>query len=209
MTAHSNAPTTLTPSQPQAQPQPAAGAETSAGTGNKIRVATIWLDGCSGCHMSFLDMDERLVDLAQQIDIVYSPLVDTKTLPDRVDVGIIEGSISNEEDLHKAKLFREHCTLLISLGDCAVNGNVPAMRNPFKLESVYERAYLENVNVNQQIPSVGVPALLKTVLPVHAVVTIDVFVPGCPPNADVIHSVLSELIAGRTPEPLSQTRFGA
>jgi NAD-reducing hydrogenase small subunit len=191
------------------QPQPAAGAETSTGTGDKIQVATIWLDGCSGCHMSFLDMDERLVDLAQKIDIVYSPFVDTKTLPEQVDVGIIEGSISNEEDLHKATLFRERCKLLISLGDCAVNGNIPAMRNPFKLESVYERAYLENVNVHQQIPSVGVPALLKTVLPVHAVVRIDVFVPGCPPHADAIHAVLSELIAGRTPQPLRHTRFGA
>ncbi|MBK5929199.1 NADP oxidoreductase [Halochromatium salexigens] len=202
MTTHSNASTSSA-----SQPQPAAGAETS--TDDKIQVATIWLDGCSGCHMSFLDMDERLVDLVQKIDIVYSPFVDTKTLPEQVDVGIIEGSISNEEDLHKAKRFRKHCKLLISLGDCAVNGNIPAMRNPFKLESVYERAYLENVNVHQQIPSVGVPALLKTVLPVHAVVTIDVFVPGCPPNADAIHAVLSELIAGRTPQPLSHTRFGA
>lgn len=202
MTTHSKA-STLTP--PQVQPQSAAG----TATGDKISVATVWLDGCSGCHMSFLDMDERLVDLAQRIDIVYSPFVDAKTLPDQVDVGLIEGSISNEEDLHKATLFRQHCKLLVSLGDCAVTGNVPAMRNPFKLDSVYERAYLENVNVNQQIPSVGVPALLKTVLPVHAVVTVDVFVPGCPPNADAIHAVLSELIAGRTPEPLDHTRFGA
>ncbi len=175
----------------------------------KITVATIWLDGCSGCHMSFLDMDERLVDLAQKLDIVYSPLVDAKTLPNEVDIGIIEGSISNEEDLHKAKLFRERCTLLISLGDCAVNGNIPAMRNPFKLESVYERAYLENVNVNQQIPTQGVPALLQIVKPVHGVVDIDVFIPGCPPQADTIYYVLNELIEGRTPEPLRMTRFGA
>jgi len=177
--------------------------------GRKITVATVWLDGCSGCHMSFLDMDERLVDLAAKIDIVYSPLVDSKELPAQVDVGIIEGSISNEEDLHKARLFRERCKLLVSLGDCAVNGNVPAMRNPFKLESVYERAYLENVNVNQQIPTVGVPPLLRTVKPVHGVVDVDVFIPGCPPHADTIHYALSELLEGRTPEPLRMTRFGA
>lgn len=201
MTTNTNAPNMTAPQQ-QAQSQPA------PGSGAKISVATIWLDGCSGCHMSFLDMDERLVDLAQKLDIVYSPLVDTKTLPDQVDVGLIEGSISNEEDLHKAKLFREHCTLLVSLGDCAVNGNIPSMRNPFKLDGVYERAYHENVNIHPQTPSVGVPALLKTVLPVHAVVTVDVFVPGCPPHADTIHYVLSELIAGRTPGTLSQTRFG-
>jgi len=186
----------------QIQPMPDA-------SGTKISVATIWLDGCSGCHMSFLDMDERLVDLAQQIDIVYSPLVDSKELPEQVDVGIIEGSISNEEDLHKAKLFRERCKLLVSLGDCAVNGNVPAMRNPFKLETVYERAYLENVNIHQQIPTQGVPALLRTVKPVHGVVDVDVFIPGCPPHADTIYYALSELLAGRRPEPLRMTRFGA
>jgi NAD-reducing hydrogenase small subunit len=183
-------------------------AATQPATG-KVTVATVWLDGCSGCHMSFLDMDERLVELAQKIDVVYSPFVDNKTLPEQVDVGIIEGSVSNEEDEHKAQLFRKHCRLLVSIGDCAVNGNVPAMRNPFKLESVYERAYLENVNVNQQIPTEGVPALLKTVRPVHGVVDVDVFIPGCPPTADTIHSILTDLIEGRTPEPIKITRFGA
>jgi NAD-reducing hydrogenase small subunit len=182
---------------------------TQGGSQPKITLATIWLDGCSGCHMSFLDMDERLVDLAARIDVVYSPLVDSKELPEQVDVGLIEGSISNEEDLHKAQLFRERCKLLVSLGDCAVNGNVPAMRNPFKLESVYERAYLENVNTHQQIPTQGVPALLKTVKPVHGVVDVDVFIPGCPPHADTIYYALSELLEGRNPEPLRMTRFGA
>jgi len=175
----------------------------------KVTVATAWLDGCSGCHMSFLDMDERLIDLAGLIDIVYSPLVDTKTLPEQVDVGILEGSISNEDDLHKAHEFRKHCKLLVSLGDCAVNGNVPAMRNPFKLDAVIERSYRENVDLNPQIPTEGVPALLPLVRPIHRVVDVDVFVPGCPPRADVIFYVLSELIAGRTPDPSEFTRFGA
>ena len=178
-------------------------------TQNKITVATTWLDGCSGCHMSFLDMDERLVDLAALIDVVYSPFVDAKTLPEQVDLGILEGSISNEEDLHKAKEFRARCKLLISLGDCAVSGNVPAMRNPFKLDDVYDRAYKENVDQHPQRPSVGVPALLKTVRPIHGVVPVDIFIPGCPPRADAIHYVLSELIAGRTPDPNTVTRFGA
>ena len=175
----------------------------------KITVATTWLDGCSGCHMSFLDMDERLVDLALHIDVVYSPLVDAKQLPEQVDLGILEGSISNEEDLHKARDFRARCKLLISLGDCAVNGNVPAMRNPFKLDAVIERAYRENVDQNPQIPTDGVPALLPRVQPIHAVVPVDIFVPGCPPHADTIHYVLTELIAGRTPDPSRVTRFGA
>jgi NAD-reducing hydrogenase small subunit len=175
----------------------------------RVTVATTWLDGCSGCHMSFLDMDERLVDLADQIDIVYSPLVDTKTLPEQVDVGILEGSISNEEDLRKAQEFRKHCKLLVSLGDCAVNGNVPAMRNPFKLDEVIDRAYRDNVDCNPRTPTEGVPRLLPIVRPIHGVVDVDVFVPGCPPHADTIFYILSELIAGRTPDPSSVTRFGA
>jgi len=175
----------------------------------KVTVATAWLDGCSGCHMSFLDLDERLIALAEQIDLVYSPLVDSKELPAAVDVGIVEGSISSEHDLHQARLFRQRCKFLISLGDCAVTGNVPAMRNAFKLSDVFERAYRENVDVNPQWPTQGLPKLLVPVCPVHAEVTVDLFVPGCPPRADAIFHVLSELIAGRTPNPLDVTRFGA
>lgn len=175
----------------------------------KITVATAWLDGCSGCHMSFLDMDERLVDLALLIDVVYSPLVDAKELPEQVDLGILEGSISNSDDLDKAKAFRKHCKLLISLGDCAVNGNVPAMRNPFKLGDVIDRAYRETVDVQPQTPCVEVPTLLARVVPIHNVVPVDVFVPGCPPPADAIWYVLTELIAGRTPDISKVTKFGA
>ena len=159
--------------------------------------------------MSLLDIDQRLVELARLVDVVYSPLVDAKSLPAQVDVGIIEGSVSTDEDLHKARLFREHCKILVSLGDCAVNGNVPAMRNPFKLDDVMERAYRENVTTHPVIPIVGVPKLLATVRPVHGCVPVDIFVPGCPPSADAIWYVLGELIAGRTPEPSTVTRFGA
>ena len=182
---------------------------TAAQSPRRVTVATAWLDGCSGCHMSFLDLDERLIDLAQKVDIVYSPLVDTKTLPEQVDVGILEGSISSDEDLHKAREFRKHCKLLISLGDCAVNGNVPAMRNQFKLADVMDRSYRENVTVHPVIPTVGVPTLLAQVKPIHGCVAVDVFVPGCPPSADAIWYVLNELIEGRTPDPSEVTRFGA
>jgi NAD-reducing hydrogenase small subunit len=175
----------------------------------KVTIATTWLDGCSGCHMSFLDLDERLFELAEKADIVYSPLVDTKKLPESVDVGIIEGSVSTEEDLEKARKFRKHCKLLISLGDCAVAGNVPAMRNFFDLDSVLDRAFRENVQAQPQIPTEGVPALLDPVRPVHAVVKVDVFVQGCPPSADAIWTVIGDLLDGRQPEPSQVTRFGA
>ncbi len=175
----------------------------------RITVATAWLDGCSGCHMSFLDLDERLVELATKVDIVYSPLVDSKELPEMVDVGILEGSVSSEDDLEKAREFRRHCKLLVSLGDCAVNGNVPAMRNRYKLDAVLERSYRENVALQPQIPFNGVPPLLEKVKPIHGVVDVDVFVPGCPPCADAIWYVLNELIEGRTPDPSEVTRFGA
>ena len=175
----------------------------------KITLATSWLDGCSGCHMSFLDIDERLVELANHVEIVYSPLVDAKELPETVDVGLLEGAVSTEDDLHKARLFRQHCRFLISLGDCAVCGNVPAMRNFFSLDSVLDRAYKENVQLNPQWPTVELPKLLDPVRPLHAIVHVDLFVPGCPPSADAIWFVLSELIAGRTPDTSLVTRFGA
>ena len=175
---------------------------------SKITVATTWLDGCSGCHMSFLDIDERLLTLAEKIDVVYSPLVDAKELPESVDVGLLEGSVSNEEDLAKALEFRKHCKFLISLGDCAVAGNVPAMRNVYTLDAVFDRAYEENVDVHPVRPSEGVPRLLEIVRPIHAVVDVDLFVQGCPPPARAIWYVLSELLEGRIPDPTTVTRFG-
>ena len=175
----------------------------------KITIATSWLDGCSGCHMSFLDIDERLLELAEGAEFVYGPLVAAKQLPENVDVGILEGAVSTEEDLHRAQLFRKHCRYLISLGDCAVCGNVPAMRNFFPLEAVLDRAYKENAQLNPQWPSVNVPRLLDPVRPLHAVVPVDLFVPGCPPSAAAIWFVASELIAGRKPDPSQVTRFGA
>ena len=168
----------------------------------KVSVATIWLDGCSGCHMSLLDMDERLLELADRIDIVYSPLVDTKIFPDQVDLTLVEGSVSSEDDLEKIKNIRQHTRVLLALGDCAVTGNVPSMRNPFGTEKVLQHIYLPHA------PGEIVPALLPRVMPVHQVVTVDAFLPGCPPPADVIYFALTELLAGRTPEMSQYTRFG-
>ena len=176
---------------------------------SKVRIATVWMDGCSGCHMSFLDMDERLLELAEHIDLVYSPLVDLKDFPQKVDVTLIEGAISSDEDVEKLEKVRAHSKLLVSLGDCAVTANVPGMRNSFPVESVLKRGYIENATLNQQIPLQVIPRLLPRSLPLHEVVKVDLFVPGCPPHRDVIHFALSELIHGRMPDLSTRSHFGA
>ncbi len=176
---------------------------------NKIKLATVWLDGCSGCHMSFLDMDERLLDLASQFDLVYSPLVDFKIYPGQVDVALVEGAVSSVEDEHKIHHIRQHTTLLIAIGDCAVTGNVPAMRNPFGPLPILERAYHENASAQRQTPCSIVPALLERVRPIHEFVSVDLYLPGCPPSADTFFSVLTDLLAGTIPNVTSLTRFGA
>jgi NAD-reducing hydrogenase small subunit len=175
----------------------------------RARLATVWLDGCSGCHMSFLDIDEQLLELADQIELVYSPLVDRKDFPDEVDITLVEGAVSSEEDLEKIRHIREHTRTLISLGDCAVTGNVPSLRNSVGAEPVLRRAYLDPQLLNPQVPTEVIPRLLPIVRPVHSVVNVDVYVPGCPPSAKTILYVLTELLAGRSPDLSDKTRFGA
>jgi len=170
-------------------------------TERKIRLATVWLDGCSGCHMSLLDTDERLIEVARRADMVWGPLVDSKEFPEDVDVTLVEGAVSSADDLDRIKVVRARTGILVSLGDCAVTGNVPAMRNRFGAGTVLRRAYLENETLDAQIPRQVVPELLPVVRPVHEVVPVDVFVPGCPPSADLIFSVLSDLLEGRRPTP--------
>ena len=170
-------------------------------------LATIWLDGCSGCHMSFLDMDERLFDIAERADIVYSPIIDAKEYPNDVDFCLVEGAVSSEEDLHKIRLVRERTRTLISFGDCAVTANVPALRNPIGVQPLLDRAYVENVTLNPGIPLAVVPALLPTARPVHRVVKVDVFLPGCPPSADLIYQVRVDVLEGRSPDTHG-ARFG-
>ena len=175
---------------------------------SKLRMATVWLDGCSGCHMSFLDIDERLLALVDQIDLVYSPLVDAKVFPENVDLALVEGAVSNEDDLHKLKIVRSRTKLLLALGDCAVTSNVPGMRNYFSRDDLLRRAYIENASLNQSIPSEAIPRLLPKSKPIHAVVKVDLFVPGCPPHADVIFDALAALLEGRLPAAGNTLRFG-
>jgi len=177
----------------------------------KPRIATAWLGGCSGCHMSFVDLDERLIEIAPLVDLVYSPIMDVKEFPEDVDATLVEGAVANEQNLHELLKIRERSKILVSFGDCAVTGNVTAMRNPLrKAEPVLKRAYIENADVTPRRPSEPgiVPMLLDRVRPVHEVVPVDLFLPGCPPSADLIHHVLTELVAGRMPDLRDQLRYG-
>ncbi len=176
---------------------------------SKVRLATVWLDGCSGCHMSFLDLDERLIAVADKAVLVYSPLVDQKEFPPDVDIALVEGAVSSEEDLHKIQTIRQRTKTLVSLGDCAVTANVPSMRNKFPLQMSLDRAYTENVTLNPGTPTEVVPVLLEKVRPIHEVVPVDVFIPGCPPSADTIFYAVSELLEGRSPDLSAMTRFGS
>lgn len=174
----------------------------------KAKVATVWLDGCSGCHMSFLDIDERLLAVADKIELVYSPLVDVKEYPDGVDVAIIEGAVSSEEDYHKLKNIRSKTKILVALGDCAVNSNVPSMRNQYRRIDILKRAYEENVSTGPRIPDEIIPTLREKALPLHAVVKVDMFIPGCPPHADTIFEAVVNLLGGDLNKPLTTIRFG-
>jgi NAD-reducing hydrogenase small subunit len=174
----------------------------------RARLATVWLDGCSGCHMSVLDIDEAIIAIAKRVEVVYGPLVDAQEFPKAVDVVLIEGAISSQEDLERVRIIRQRSKLVVALGDCAVTGNVPAMRNQIAPRKLLERIYIEGVQENPGIPTEGVPALLRHAIPVHEVVKVDLHVPGCPPPAAAIAFVLGELLDGRVPDLSSKVKFG-
>ena len=176
---------------------------------NRLRLATAWLDGCSGCHMSLLDIDEKLLELSEKIELVYSPLVDFKVIPENIDVALIEGAVSSEADREEIFTLRARSAILVSFGDCAVTANVPGMRNKFSLEDTLSRSYVENATLGKCIPLDNVPKLLEYAKPVHEYVKVDYFLPGCPPPAGVILSTLTDLLNGRLPAIEGKTRFGA
>jgi NAD-reducing hydrogenase small subunit len=169
---------------------------------SKPKISSDWMAGCAGCHMSLLDMDERLVKIAELADIRATPITDLKE-PDAsgVDVGILEGGINNSANEEVAHRMRSRCNILVALGDCAVFGGVPAMRNFFTLEESLRRAYIETESTDENgiIPSDPELCRPTRVRAIQDVVTVDVSVPGCPPEADVIYYVLSELAQGRIP----------
>ena len=171
----------------------------------KVKVISAWLDACAGCHMSFLDIDEAIIGLADKIELLATPITDFKEFTP-ADVGIIEGAISNEHDEEVAKQIRANCKILMVWGDCAVFGGIVSMRNLFSNEEVLDRYYsTESTTRNSEIPcSEELPPLVK-VKPINQVVKVDCYVPGCPPSAKAILYALSELLEGRIPVLPSET----
>ena len=175
---------------------------------DKVKIGTCWLAGCSGCHMSLLDMDEAIVDVLSKADIVFGPLVDAQEWPEGVDVAVIEGAVSSQDDLKLAQPARARSKIVVALGDCAVTGNVPSMRNGISRRALLERIYVEGASERRGVPTVGVPALLKQAEPLHQAIKVDIHVPGCPPKPGAILMVLGELLEGREPDLGSKLRFG-
>jgi len=171
---------------------------------SKSRVATTSLAGCFGCHMSLLDIDERILELAELVEFDRSPINDLKQFRGRCAVGLIEGGCANKENVEVLRRFREHCDVLVAVGDCALSGGIPALRNLVPLSECLEEAYLRGPSVynpGRRVPDdPELPLLLDKVYPAHEVVKIDHYLPGCPPSAEALWQALQALLAGRSPE---------
>jgi len=167
---------------------------------SKKIVATTSLAGCFGCHMSILDIDDKIIDLVDVVEFNKSPLNDIKTFTKKADIGIIEGGCSNNENVHILKEFRKNCEILVSLGECAIMGGLPALRNTISVGACLQEAYNGGPTTENDtgvLPNdKELPMLLDAVYPNHEVVKVDYFIPGCPPRADLIWRTLVALITG-------------
>jgi len=167
----------------------------------KIRMASCSLAGCFGCHMSMLDMDELVVEVLDHVEYCLGPLADIRELQ-KVDVGIVEGALCNEDNVKVLQQFRENCEVLVAVGACAITGGLPAMRNHYGLAACLKESYLDATGlVNPTIPSdPELPRLLNRVRPIQEVVKIDYFLPGCPPPAEAFYELFTAMLEGREPE---------
>lgn len=168
---------------------------------SKPIVATTSLAGCFGCHMSLLDIDDRILELIELVEFNKSPIDDIKKFTKKCDIGLIEGGCCNSENVHILKDFREHCRILVAVGECAIMGGLPAMRNGIPIQECFDEAYINGITVvaNEEkiIPNdPELPMLLDRVYPCHEIVKIDYFLPGCPPRADLIWDALVALVTG-------------
>ncbi len=176
---------------------------------DKIIIASTSLCGCFGCHMSLLDIDEKLLDLVQLVEFNRTPLTDIKTLG-KCDIGLIEGGVANTENAEILKNFRDQCRILVAVGACAITGGIPAMRNHLSVEQCLNESYRDGMGLaNALIPDdPEIPSLLDKVYPIHELVRVDYSLPGCPPSADAIWTFLNELISGHEIKlPYSQIHY--
>ena len=168
---------------------------------SKPVIATASLAGCFGCHMSLLDIDERILQLIDLVEFNKSPIDDIKTFTKPVDIGLIEGGCCNSENVEVLRSFRKNCRVLVSVGECAIMGGLPAMRNGIPLKDCLDEAYMNSPTVareDRMIPNdEDLPIILDRVYPCHEIVKVDYFLPGCPPSADLIWNALTSLLEGR------------
>ena len=177
----------------------------------RVKLATIWFGGCSGCHMSLLDVDEFLIDLAEKVEFVYSPIVDAKEYPENVDVCLIEGAVCHEEHIEMAHLIRKRTKIVCAFGDCAVTSNVCGMRNSLGGPEIsLERSYVELADTEKGIPTPTdiLPKLIEKAIPLHEVIPVDQFLPGCPPPAERIKALILNLLGEGEPLTGEQLKFG-
>ncbi len=169
---------------------------------SKPIVATTSLAGCFGCHMSLLDIDERILELIELVDFNKSPIDDIKEFTEMCDIGLIEGGCCNSENVHVLKDFRKNCKILVSVGECAIMGGLPAMRNNIPIKECLDEAYLNGPSTKGANPegilpnNEELPIILDKVYPCHEVVKIDYYLPGCPPRADLLWNALVALVTG-------------
>lgn len=168
---------------------------------SKPVVATTSLAGCFGCHMSFLDIDEKILELIELVEFNKSPVDDIKEFTKQCDIGLIEGGVCNSENVHVLKDFRKNCKILVSLGECAIMGGLPALRNGIPIKECLQEAYMGVPTVENNKEGIlpnddELPMILDKVYPCHEVVKIDYYLPGCPPRAELIWEALVALVTG-------------